>query len=82
MFNLAIDSKLRGCDVVAMKVEDVRHLVDAAFEHADVAAGGCSGRKRPADHAYRVIVAREKMRPLTGKLRGRAHGGGYCSAWS
>jgi hypothetical protein len=22
MFNLAIDSKLRGCDVVAMKVED------------------------------------------------------------
>nr|WP_312018069.1 tyrosine-type recombinase/integrase [Bradyrhizobium sp. sBnM-33] len=23
MFNLAIDSKLRGCDVVAMKVEDV-----------------------------------------------------------
>jgi hypothetical protein len=44
MFNLAIDSKLRGCDVVAMKVEDVRHLVDAAFEHADAAAGGCSGR--------------------------------------
>jgi hypothetical protein len=26
MFNLAIDSKLRGCDVVAMKVEDVRPL--------------------------------------------------------
>src|SRR5450755_2760162 len=23
MFNLAIDSKLRGCDVVAMQVEDV-----------------------------------------------------------
>src|SRR6202043_2258407 len=23
MFNLAIDSKLRGCDIVAMKVEDV-----------------------------------------------------------
>ena len=23
MFNLAIDSKLRGCDVVALKVEDV-----------------------------------------------------------
>jgi integrase len=29
MFNLAIDSKLRGCDVVAMRVEDV-------------AAGGCT----------------------------------------
>ena len=24
MFNLAIDSKLRGCDVVALKVEDIR----------------------------------------------------------
>jgi integrase len=23
MFNLAIDSKLRGCDVVALKVEDI-----------------------------------------------------------
>src|SRR5277367_4901316 len=23
MFNLAIDSKLRGCDIVALKVEDV-----------------------------------------------------------
>jgi hypothetical protein len=23
MFNLAIDSKLRGCDIVALRVEDV-----------------------------------------------------------
>jgi hypothetical protein len=23
MFNLAIDSKLRGCDVVAIRVEDI-----------------------------------------------------------
>ena len=23
MFNLAIDSKLRGCDIVALKLEDV-----------------------------------------------------------
>jgi hypothetical protein len=33
MFNLAIDSKLRGCDVVAMKVEDVApngHSLDRA----------------------------------------------------
>ena len=42
MFNLAIDSKLRGCDVVAIKVEDV-------------AAGGTLriaqpyARRRPAD---------------------------------
>jgi hypothetical protein len=26
MFNLAIDSKLRGCDVVAIKVEDVARM--------------------------------------------------------
>jgi hypothetical protein len=33
MFNLAIDSKLRGCDVVAMKVQDVApngHSLDRA----------------------------------------------------
>ena len=33
MFNLAIDSKLRGCDVVCLKVEDVAphgHAVDRA----------------------------------------------------
>src|SRR5438105_8384062 len=34
MFNLAIDSKLRGCDVVALKVEDVApsgYTVDRAL---------------------------------------------------
>jgi len=42
LFNLAIDSKLRGCDVVALKVEDI-------------APNGYSvdrrpfGRKRPGD---------------------------------
>src|SRR5882724_4781587 len=33
MFNLAIDSKLRGCDVVSLKVEDVAphgHAIDRA----------------------------------------------------
>ena len=33
MFNLAIDSKLRGCDVVSLRVEDVAphgHAVDQA----------------------------------------------------
>jgi hypothetical protein len=25
MFNLAIDSKLRGCDLVKLKVQDVTH---------------------------------------------------------
>jgi hypothetical protein len=34
MFNLAIDSKPRGCDVVALKVEDVapnRYAIDRCF---------------------------------------------------
>ena len=33
MFNLAIDSKLRGCDLMALKVEDVApngHTIDRA----------------------------------------------------
>jgi hypothetical protein len=30
MFNLAIDSKLRGCDVVAIKVEDVAPTISAS----------------------------------------------------
>jgi hypothetical protein len=35
MFNLAIDSKLRGCDVVAIKVEDIAangYTVDRATQ--------------------------------------------------
>jgi hypothetical protein len=39
MFNLAIDSKLRGCDVVAVKVEDV-----APNRHSSI--GRPFGRKR------------------------------------
>ena len=41
MFNLAIDSKLRGCDVVAIKVEDVA----ASGYAADRATG--YDRRRP-----------------------------------
>ena len=42
MFNLAIDSKLRGCDVVAIRVEDdaaggIRRIVQR------------SGKRRPGD---------------------------------
>jgi hypothetical protein len=40
MFNLAIDSKLRGCDVVAIRVEDVvasGYTADRATEHAMIA---------------------------------------------
>jgi hypothetical protein len=49
MFNLAIDSKLRGCDVVALKVEDIAPH-GYAVERATVRqmnARPCA-RKRPA----------------------------------
>jgi hypothetical protein len=52
LFNLAIDSKLRGCDVVAVKVEDVVHG-SARFEpvHDDAAIRtpslGMAGQHRP-----------------------------------
>jgi len=41
-FNLAIDSKLRGCDIVAIKVEDVAPSGYASIERR-------SGRRRPAN---------------------------------
>ena len=41
MFNLAIDSKLRGCDVVAIRVEDV-----APADTRRIARR--SGRRKPA----------------------------------
>ena len=43
MFNLAIDSKLRGCDVVAIRVEDV-----AASGYAADRANGPTEENRPA----------------------------------
>src|SRR2546421_11273224 len=42
MFNLAIDSKLRGCDVVAIRVEDVA----AGGDTAGRAAGGAKKNAR------------------------------------
>ena len=39
MFNLAIDSKLRGCDIVALKVEDVPLMDMRSIEQR-------SGRRR------------------------------------
>jgi hypothetical protein len=42
LFNLAIDSKLRGCDVVALRVDDVRQVGMPWI-------GQPSGRARRAD---------------------------------
>src|SRR5882724_11026760 len=55
MFNLAIDSKLRGCDVVSLKVEDVAphgHAIDCYIGAAnkkpgEYLFGGRSGQNRP-----------------------------------
>ena len=48
MFNLAIDSKLRGCDVVSLRVEDVAphgHAVDrATVRQKKTGQGRCVGR--------------------------------------
>jgi hypothetical protein len=53
MFNLAIDSKLRGCDVVALRVEDVAasgYAVDRATVRQRK-IGGPSGLNDRADAA-------------------------------
>jgi site-specific recombinase XerC len=47
MFNLAIDSKLRGCDVVAIRVEDVA----AGGYTADRATVRGGAQRQPCDQA-------------------------------
>ena len=64
MFNLAIDSKLRGCDVVALKVEDVAPNGYATNEgDVDLSAhrqpSGRSALARPQkDREHRPISGR------------------------
>lgn len=45
LFNLAIDSKLRGCDVVAVKVEDV--APNGYLGRADMLCPAVHGRNEP-----------------------------------
>jgi hypothetical protein len=45
MFNLAIDSKLRGCDVVTLRVEDVAasgYVVYVVYEDLHRSSSGCT----------------------------------------
>lgn len=44
LINLAIDSKLRGCDVVALRVEDVAPMAMRSIVRP-------SGRRRPGDRS-------------------------------
>ena len=73
MFNLAVDSKLRGCDVVAMRVEDVWKVPSDISESRSMMrlpspsksksevfgqSGHCSARLLPA---LRATTGREQM---------------------
>src|SRR5271169_3503568 len=46
MFNLAIDSKLRGCDVVALKVEDIAPN-GYAIDRANPSRNGANAARDP-----------------------------------
>src|SRR6266536_719083 len=62
MFNLAIDSKLRGCDVVRLKVEDVAphgHALDRATEaklREIITAGGFASVRRATETPFNMIL--------------------------
>jgi hypothetical protein len=71
MFNLAIDSKLRGCDVVAIRVEDV-------------AAGG-TRRKRDSsteeDRTARFELSEQTRQTVDGRCSGWSEASALAS-WS
>ena len=71
MFNLAIDSKLRGCDVVSLKVEDVA-------PHG-MTADRATIRLRKTGHPGRVQTRKNSIKPhvfwpKSGLAHGLAHG--------
>ena len=73
MFNLAIDSKLRGCDVVALRVEDVApngYAVDRA-----------TVRQKKTGRPVRFELTSRRGRPsmITSKLLARNRAS-FCSA--
>ena len=53
MFNLAIDSKLRGCDLVSLRGRDVMHADQVLFRAMVVQRNTTTGAIR-ADRAYQV----------------------------
>ena len=62
MFNLAIDSKLRGCDVVALKVEDIAphgYAVErATVRQKKTGLPGLFGHLEPHRHASLFLAHR------------------------
>jgi integrase len=70
MFNLAIDSKLRGCDLVALRVDDVApngYTVDRA-----------TIRRRKTGRPVRFELTEVTRQALDDYLRGTGRRGGQC----
>jgi hypothetical protein len=72
MFNLAIDSKLRGCDVVALKVEDIAPH-GYAIDRATV-------RQRKTGRPVRFEVTEQTRQPSTTTSKPQASNlANFCS---
>jgi integrase len=70
MFNLAIDSKLRGCDVVALKVEDIApggYTIDRA-----------TVRQRKTGRPVKFELTDQTREAVDDYLRGQAKKPGEC----
>jgi integrase len=61
MFNLAIDSKLRGCDVVALKVEDIAP--------SGYAADRATIRQKKTGHSVRFELTEQTRQAVDDYLR-------------
>ena len=76
MFNLAIDSKLRGCDVVALKVEDIAprgYAVDRATVRQKK-----TGRPVKFELTDQTREAVDKYLKAAGRRAGEFHFAGRC----
>ena len=68
MFNLAIDSKLRGCDVVSLTVEDVAPQ-GMAIDRATV-------RQRKTGHSVRFELSEQTREAVDDYIRATRQKGG------
>jgi hypothetical protein len=90
MFNLAIDSKLRGCNVVAVKVDDVaaggihrgsRNRTPEENLPSTAVIAACAACCCSAESAAKgIITHRFQPAPEAGNLEARASGGKFHSS--
>jgi hypothetical protein len=66
MFNVTIDSKLRGCDVVSLNVEDIA-LHGAALDRATV-------RQSKTEHQVRFKLTERTREAIDAYIRANAYG--------